>query len=174
MHTCYTCSMKKPLIIIALAMALIAGIISILVLTKPKSLAITPIDSTNNQTITGTHCYVYHQTATADAPYTVNEYVTMTISEGAVSGIKKGDQAGPDMTNDYTGSLTGTIVGDSIIVDYKYTVEGSQNTEREIYKLTESGMNKLQYPLIDKYKDGLVPDTTQLYTMRAYRAVVCD
>jgi hypothetical protein len=77
------------------------------------------------------------------------------------------------MTNGYSGGLTGTIAGDTIAVNYAYTVEGSKNIEQEIYKITPSGIDKLQYPLIDHYKDGLVPDTTKEFKVRSYASTAC-
>lgn len=174
--------MKKTIIVSSIGILLVVGALVLAITIPQPAKAPVPVVSQNEEdnTVkdivaipTGNLCFEYHQTATTDAPYTVNEYVNMTISGNTVSGTKKGDQAGPNMTNGYTGSLNGTLAGDTITVDFAYTVEGSQNTEQEIYKLTESGINKLQYQLIDKHKDGLVPDTTKPYTVREYRTVVC-
>lgn len=171
--------MKKTIIIIGIVIALIVGVVATLLITRHKSSIIAPVDTIVNpsltvkQPLTGTHCFAYHQVSTKDAPYAVDEYLTLNINGTQVTGNKKGNQSGPDMTNGYSGSLSGTITGDTITVNYAYTVEGSKNTEQEIYKITPTGMNKLQYPLIDHYKDGLVPDTTQEYKTRAYTSVAC-
>ncbi len=173
--------MKKPLIIsLAVTVVIIFLGIYTIVQVQKKTIAPTldpivtePIEKSLTFT-QGRQCYVYAHEGTPDAPYTTSESIDMTITGTKVIGTKQGTQSGPDMTNGYTGSLTGTIADDTMTVDFAYTVEGSKNTEQEIYIVTESGMNKLQYPLIDKYKTGLVPDTTKPYTTRAYRTVVCD
>jgi hypothetical protein len=166
--------MKKTIIAVSI-LVLFAVIIAVLVITAPKSAVVPPVShGTDVVTIpTGNVCFEYHQAATDGAPYIVNEYLNMNISGTTVTGSKKGDQAGPDMTNGYEGTIMGTIAGDKATVNYVYTVEGSKNTEQEIYKFTKTGIDKLQYPLIDKYKDGLVPDTTKEYKLRSYRAVDC-
>ena len=165
--------MKKTIIIIGTFIVLLACVIAILVVTQPQALTVSPINAVVNQT-TGTHCFAYHQLATKDAPYAVDEYLTITINGTQVTGNKKGNQSGPDMANGYTGSLTGVIEGDTITADYAYTVEDSKNKEQEIYKITPSEIDKLQYPLIDHYKDGLVPDTAKQYKIRAYAVVDCS
>ncbi|MEI8223750.1 MAG: hypothetical protein WCG20_01360 [bacterium] len=164
--------MKKIIIIIGTLIVLVGGVVAILVVTQPQALTVSPVETILDQT-TGTRCYAYHQVATQDAPYAVDEYLTFTINGTQVTGNKKGSQSGPDMTNGYSGNLTGTIAGDTITADYAYTVEGSKNIEQEIYKFTKTGIDKLQYSLIDNYKDGLVPDTTKEYKVRSYVATEC-
>lgn len=124
--------------------------------------------------VDGRQCYVYAHDATTDAPYTTNEFIDMTITGTAVTGTKHGTQSGPDMTNGYTGTITGTLTGTTISVAFAYTVEGSQNTEHEIYQAGLTGIDKLRYPLIDKFKDGLFPDTTKSYTLLHYARVPCE
>ncbi len=77
------------------------------------------------------------------------------------------------MTNGYTGTITGSVQGDMITVTYVYTVEGSQNREQELYRISTDGLRKLRYPLIDQ-GDILVPDTTQEYQEMIYTAAPCD
>ena len=79
------------------------------------------------------YCYVYHQDATASAPYKVDEFIRIVEKEGNITGVKKGTQSGPDMTNGYTGTLTGIVDGQNMQLDFAYIVEGSRNVERAIY-----------------------------------------
>ena len=131
-------------------------------------------------------CYVRNQIATDDAPYTVHEYIELTKQpDGTFTGIKRGNQSGPDMTNGYEGTLTSTSVyWRQVQLMFDYTIEGSQNRELEIYEFArarggryamsyEIGINKLRYPLIDQ-GGILVPDTTQKYTLQRYASVICD
>ena len=121
----------------------------------------------------GRQCYAYSHDATTDAPYTTNEFIDITISGNNVLGTKTGTQTGPDMTNGYTGTITGTLADNKITDAYAYTVEGSKNTEHEIYQAGLTGIDKLRYPLIDKFKDGLFPDTSKDYTIEHYSRVEC-
>lgn len=171
--------MKKPLLIsLAVVIVIAMGIYfitqsqkkSIDPITNPVVIEPTPQPLTFTQ---GRQCYTYAHQGTPDAPYTTSESIDMTIQGTQVTGTKQGTQSGPDMTNGYTGSLTGTIAGDTMTVNFAYTVEGSQNTEQELYTLTKSGIDKLQYPLIDAFKDGLFPDTTKEFTRREYVKVAC-
>jgi len=122
----------------------------------------------------GRQCYEYNHSATKDVPVTTNEFIDMTVSGTKVSGTKIGTQSGPELTNGYTGTLLGTINGDTMTVSYAYTVEGSKNMEQEIYRVTIGGIDKLRYPLIDRYRDGLFPDTQKEYSLINYTSVSCD
>ena len=122
----------------------------------------------------GRQCYAYSHDATKEQPVTSTEFIDMTISGNTVTGIKRGTQSGPELTNGYEGTLTGTLVGDTMNVAFAYTVEGSKNTEHEIYRAGLTGIDKLRYPLIDKYKDGLFPDTTKDVTLLHYARVGCE
>ncbi len=121
----------------------------------------------------GRQCYTYSHEATTAAPYTVSEFIDMTISNGAVTGTKTGSQKGPDMTNGYTGTLTGTLADDTITAVFSYIIEGSQNKEKEIYRTSKVGIEKLRYPLHEE-KNMLVPDTTQDFTALTYARVGCE
>lgn len=165
--------MKKLIISIIGIIVVVAVALGILVAVQPKSLTTSPIDTVVNQ-ITGTHCFSYHHSATKDSPYTTNERLTFTFNGDQVTGNKQGNQSGPDMTNGYEGSLAGILEGNKITADYAYTVEGSKNKEQEIYVVTQTGIDKRIYPLIDHYKNGLVPDTTKPFTTRSYQSVACE
>jgi hypothetical protein len=121
----------------------------------------------------GRQCYTYSHDATTGEPYTTSEFIDITISGNKVLGTKTGNQAGPDMTNGYTGTITGTLADNKISDAYAYTVEGSKNTEHEIYQAGLTGIDKLRYPLIDKFKAGLFPDTSKSYTIQHYSRVEC-
>lgn len=120
----------------------------------------------------GHYCYAYHQLATPTAPYKVDEYIDMTVNGTSVSGTKHGTQAGSDMTNGYEGTLVGNTTGTDINAKYSYTIEGSDNTEQEIYKYTKDGLNKWRYPLKDE-KGILVPDVMKEYSILSYASVDC-
>ena len=122
----------------------------------------------------GRQCYTYNHEATKTEPYTVNEFIDMTIKGGVVSGTKTGTQKGPDMTNGYSGTFTGTRRGDTFDVVYSYIVEGAKNKEKEIYKtrLDQIGIEKLRYPLIEK-SGMLIPDTTKEFKTMLYSRVGC-
>jgi hypothetical protein len=120
----------------------------------------------------GKYCYHRSQIATPDAPYAVEENISLTVSGNNVSGAKSGTQAGPDMTNGYEGSLTGTRDGENLDVVFAYTVEGSQNKEQELYKWTPTELQKLRYVLKESGK-MLVPDLTSTPTILHYESVKC-
>ena len=98
----------------------------------------------------GRQCYTYSHEADSTAPYTVQEFLDITIKGTTVTGTKKGTQAGPDMTNGYTGSFLGTLDNNKITGIFSYTIEGSKNKEQEIYQANTTGLEKLRYPLIEK------------------------
>ena len=120
----------------------------------------------------GRQCYTYNHNATKTEPYTVNEFLDITIKGNSITGNKKGTQKGPDMTNGYTGSITGTINKNIITDIFSYVVEGSANKEQEVYRTNKTGIEKLRYPLIEG-KGMLIPDTTKEYTIMQYARVGC-
>lgn len=122
--------------------------------------------------IQGKICYAYHQEATPDAPYTVDEYISMTIVGNTLSGTKKGTQSGPDMTNSYNGTLKGTVDKTTINTAFSYTIEGSNNSEKEIYNIVSTGLEKLRYPLKEE-EGALIPDTTKEYKILSYNTIDC-
>ncbi len=121
-----------------------------------------------------TACYAYHQIATKAAPYAVDESMTLVTSpDGSIAGEKKGIQKGPDMTNGYTGTLRGTQADTMLKLDYSYIIEGSSNTEQELYRVVAGGLEKLRYPLIEQ-RGMLVPDTTKPYKALSYKTAPCS
>jgi hypothetical protein len=121
----------------------------------------------------GRFCYAYHNKATKDAPYSVDEYIDMNINGAVATGTKKGNQSGPDMTNGYQGTLTGSIDKDNLTAIFAYVVEGSHNSEKELYRFTKNGLEKLRYPLIND-KGMLVPDTTKAFNIITYDKFNCE
>ena len=176
--------MKNPLVISLTVTAVIGiavGIYFIIQLqNKPTDFSVDPFivipstDKAIKPLVDGRQCYTYSHQGTPDAPYTTNEIIDMTIAGTKVTGTKHGTQSGPDMTNGYEGTITGTLAGNMINVAFAYTVEGSKNTEHEIYQAGLTGIDKLNYPLIDKYKDGLFPDTTKPFERISYARVGCE
>ena len=122
----------------------------------------------------GRQCYTFDHSATATEPYTVNEFLDISISGIKVTGTKSGTQKGPDMTNGYRGTIVGTSDGSTINDVFSYTIEGSPNKEAEIYRSREDqiGIEKLIYPLIEK-NGILVPDTTKEFQTLLYARVGC-
>jgi hypothetical protein len=118
-------------------------------------------------------CYAYYQEATKDAPYRVDEYIDISVNGANVTGVKHGTQTGPDMMNGYSGTLTGTIADNNLDLLYAYKVEGSKNTEKEIYKLKKNVLEKWRYPLIQEV-GMLVPDISKEYKVLKYNDVDCD
>ncbi len=133
---------------------------------------VVPVVQNNLSLQDGRQCYTYNHEAEATAPYTVNEFIDITIKGTAVTGTKKGTQSGPDMTNGYTGTLTGTASKKTIDAVFSYVVEGSKNKEQEMYRTSLTGIEKLRYPLIEG-KGMLIPDTTKEFTPMLYARVGC-
>ncbi len=122
----------------------------------------------------GRQCYNYSHEATQEEPVTSTEFIDMTISGNTVTGTKRGTQSGPELTNGWDGTITGSLKDGTINVAFAYTVEGSKNTEHEIYQAGLTGIDKLRYPLIDKYQAGLFPDTTKEFALLHYARVGCE
>jgi hypothetical protein len=123
--------------------------------------------------VDGRQCYTYSHAGTTTEPYTTSEFIDMVISGTKVAGTKRGTQSGPDMTNGYTGTITGTLDNNTIIDTYSYTIEGSKNKEKEIYRAGKTGIEKLRYPLMER-SGMLVPDMTKEYSLLLYARVGCE
>jgi hypothetical protein len=122
--------------------------------------------------VNGTYCYHRSQLATTEAPYAVEENIKLIVNGNNVTGTKNGTQAGPDMTNGYDGTLIGTRDSENIEVVFSFTIEGSQNKEKEIYKWSPDEFQKLRYVLKDEGK-MLLPDLTSTPTIVRYESVKC-
>ncbi len=133
---------------------------------------IVPQVQPNLTLVDGRQCYTYSHDATPDAPYATTEFIDMTIAGTKVTGTKSGTQKGPDMTNGYTGTILGTLDKNTITDIFSYTIEGSQNKEKEIYRTSKTGIEKLRYPLVEE-GGILVPDTTKEFTALQYARVGC-
>lgn len=173
--------MKKPLVIsLAAAVIVVAVGIYFIIQSQRKSadpVVTNPVDQPVQQAIKfadGRQCYTYSHEATKEEPVTSTEFIDMTIAGTTVTGTKHGTQSGPELTNGWEGTLNGSITGDTMTVAFAYTVEGSKNTEQEIYQASLAGIDRLRYPLIDKYKDGLFPDTTKDFTRISYKKIDCE
>ena len=116
-----------------------------------------PVVVENN--LDGKFCFSRTQIATEAEPYSVSEKVVLNILGNVVTGTKTGNQSGPDMTNGYEGTLDGLKEGDNLNLVYSFTIEGSQNKEKEIYIFSPEELKKQRYVL--KEESGmLVPDMT--------------
>lgn len=105
----------------------------------------------------GKYCFGRSQKATPSAPYSVEEHAILYFQGGEVTGTKTGTQAGPDMTNGYAGSLEGTREGNNLTLIFSYSIEGSENKEKELYTLSDKKLEKNRYQLVEK-GGMLVPD----------------
>jgi hypothetical protein len=123
----------------------------------------------------GEYCYSYNHESTVASPYKVSEFIKINIAGFSVSGVKTGNQSGPDLTNGYEGSLDGTIENDNMNLVFSYVIEGAHNMEAEIYKVRsdQTGLEKLRYPLTEG-KDMLIPDTTKEFQTILYSRVGCQ
>ncbi len=143
------------------------------IISSQKIFAVLPSEiPTGNPLSDGRQCYMFDHEATKDAPYTVNEFLDITVNGKNVIGSKTGIQNGPDMSNGYDGTIAGNIDNDIISDVFSYTIEGSQNNEKEIYRTSAIGLIKLRYPLIEE-KQILVPDTSKAYQSLPYARVEC-
>mgnify|MGYP003450354893 FL=1 len=121
--------------------------------------AIEEVPVVEEPSLDGKYCFSRTQVATETEPYSVSEKITLIISNNIVTGTKTGTQAGLDMTNGYEGTLEGTKESDKLQLTYSYTIEGSQNKEKEIYLFSPEELKKERYVL--KEEGGiLVPDLT--------------
>lgn len=120
----------------------------------------------------GRQCYTYAHEAEEGAPYAVRESLDITISENIVTGTKEGTQKGPDVNNGYNGTISGTLDGNTITSIFSYTVEGSENKEKEIYIFNDTGLQKMRYPLIEE-NGVLIPDISKDPNILLYSRVEC-
>jgi hypothetical protein len=142
------------------------------ILSSEEITVLPPITQPNVTLTDGRQCYVYSHDATPLAPYTVNEFLDITIKGTNVTGNKTGTEKGPDMDTGYGGSITGTLDKNTITDVYSYIIEQSHNKEKEIYQANKTGIEKLRYPLVDE-KGILVPDLTKPYQALPYARVEC-
>lgn len=164
--------MKKITILVGIILVFILGL---LFLNGRKSIQVSPTPDKVNKIVDlkdGRQCYTYNHEANATEPYTVNEFIDIVINGANVTGTKRGTQSGPDMTNGYTGTMTGTLEKNTITSVFSYVVEESHNQEKEIYRASETGIEKLRYPLTEG-KGILVPDTTKEPQILLYARVGC-
>lgn len=118
-------------------------------------------------------CYEYNHQATTDEPYTNYEFIDINKNGNDISGIKKGTQSGPDMSNGYEGTLLGTINNDMMNVVFSYVIEGSKQKEKEIYRVEDNSLVKIRYVLTEE--DGiLVPDLSSEAKEIVYQKTACQ
>ncbi len=161
--------MKKSLIVI---IALFLVFISFFIL-KPNNNKIvenTPVNVTQDSS---ENCYARSTEKTVDKPFSVDEYMKLKIEGTNVEGFKFGFQSGPGYSNGYNGTLLGIKTDTEILVDYAYIVEGSKNTEQEVYKQANGSIERIQYVLIEK-NNMLVPDRTQEVNRLIYSPIDCS
>jgi hypothetical protein len=133
----------------------------------------TPVIQSNVTLVDGRQCYMYSHDGTPLAPYSVIEFLDITIAGTNVTGTKNGVQDGPDLTNGYEGTIKGILEKNSITDVFSYVVEGAPNKEKEIYRASKTGLEKLRYPLVDE-KGILVPDLTKTFEPLLYARVDCE
>ena len=130
-------------------------------------------ENENEEIVVLKECFSREQIATEESPYTVQEFIELNIDGESVSGEKTGNQSGPDMTNGYEGSLSGKISDDKIEVIFSYSIEGSDQKEKEEYVLKTGELVKQRYPLIESEDGVLVPDKTKEASLVIYKKVDC-
>jgi hypothetical protein len=163
--------MKKIVIILFLALVAYSAIFWLFVRDEsapiPANEVVAPDvenvpveDVTETEVIaSGKFCFDRNQVATDEAPYSAEEYIELNINENMVSGIKKGSQVGPGVSNGYEGTLSGEIIDGTIGVIFSYVIEGSAGKEKEEYILRDGDLIKIRYNLVEE--DGiLTPDKT--------------
>jgi hypothetical protein len=183
--------MTKSKIIILAVLVLALG--AVIVFGQKKNIPTAPPDN-SIVTTAKSQCYGRTQTATTDAPYSVEEYVVLNFDGVHVTGTKKGTQAGPDMTNGYEGTLEGFMNEfatekeyiQQLELTYDYTVEGSHNRELEVYTFrclpesqSEAGCDlvKNRWALTESKINGrsiLVPDYKGDPTLITYEKETCQ
>jgi hypothetical protein len=121
----------------------------------------------------GKYCYQYSQKATDEAPYAVEEYAQLSITQGIVSGVKIGSQSGPELSGGYDGTISGTIGADNnMVVIFAYTVDGSKGQEQEEYTISPDMLIKHRYTLNDDTKI-LMPNKDEFVKDLMYPKVEC-
>ncbi len=146
--------MKRNLYV---AVAILVLIVSSAVVIMKRKANMPPDISQRPAIMKPEQCFVRITKKTDAEPFSVEEYMRLEFDGEKVEGIKFGFQDGPGYTNGYSGTITGTQNSKEITLDYAYIVEGSSNTEQEIYWLTNTGIDKIRYNLIEK-NNMLVPD----------------
>lgn len=126
-----------------------------------------------NQITNGIRCFYRDQIATKEAPYKVHEDIVLNINEGIITGTKKGNQAGPDMTNGYWGDLNGSVKNNLLELVYSYTVDGSNGKELEVYDLKDNILNRMFWPVTEK-NHILTPDRIGEPRIIPYVEKKCD
>lgn len=166
--------MKKIIVVfMGIIVMFFAGVTLLSNVKIPEIFSFAFQDSNTLNHSDGRFCYAYHNQATKDSPYEVDESIDITISGNTIKGTKKGHQTGPDMNNGYQGTLTGTIDKDNLTSIFDYTIEGSHNKEKELYRFTKNDLEKLRYPLMNE-KKVLVPDITKEFSIMNYSKVNCE
>lgn len=161
--------MKKLIFVLFLFCMLI---LCVVVYTQNRSDELVKQDNSTQVTPNG-GCFQYQHTRTLEAPYDVSEKIEISIDGDMVEGVKSGTQSGPDMTNGYEGTLVGTYNGNIIEVIFSYTIEGSSQKEKEIYKIGENVLTKTRY-VLEEVDGILVPDLNSVPQYMDYTKVACS
>lgn len=161
--------MKKSLIV---TLTIVLIFLSFFIL-KPNNKKIMENNPANVTQDSSENCYARSTEKTTDKPFSVDEYMKLKIEGTNVEGFKFGFQSGPGYSNGYNGTLLGTQTDTEILVDYAYIVEGSKNTEQEVYKEVNGSIERIQYVLTEK-NNMLVPDRTQEVGRLMYSPIDCS
>ncbi len=119
------------------------------------------------------YCFGRVQEASKDAPYRVEEHMSLTRVRGEITGTKSGTQRGPDMTNGYEGTMKGEAKDGYLEFVYSYTIEGSKQKELERYVIDGADLVKQHYVLKEEKRNGetvLVPDLSSTPISITYKA----
>ncbi len=164
--------MKKPYVLLSVLIVLLIVLSGFFVVQRYKKHSSVPILVDTPSLEPQEVCFSYHQKATTDAPYDVDEFIRIVVENNSVKGTKSGTQFGPDMSNGYMGTLTGIREEKNLQLDFSYTIEGSRNIERELYTQTEDSLIKHRYRLVEN-KGILVPDMSFFVHDIIYTKNVC-
>lgn len=175
---CYNLYMKRNLYIsIIFILLILLGIFFVSTRQQDQEEKAPDTDTVQEVAITQKNppteqCFYRITTKTEEKPFSVEEFMRLEFDGEKVTGMKFGFQDGPGYSNGYTGTLSGTQTPEELVLYYAYTVEGSSNTEQEIYKMTNTGIERLQYQLIEK-NNMLVPDRSSLLGSIPYTSFSC-
>lgn len=94
-----------------------------------------------------TQCYTLNQPATAEAPTSTVETISLMLDGDEVEGEIAGQMDGPEIQSGYTGTFVGIRSGDTLKVTTVFLIEGSEVTEVQEYLLRGADLLKREGPL---------------------------
>lgn len=163
---------KRRYIFISILVVALLGVMVISTNTTKNNPHVTDTLLVKNVAVPNEQCYSRMETATQEKPFSVEEYMHLKFDGEKVEGVKFGFQQGPGYSNGYTGTLSGIQNTTEVVLEYSYIVEGSRNTEQEIYHITSEGIERMQYKLLEK-NNTLIPDRSAFVGRILYIPLSC-